>query len=94
MQPCTEPPINKKDASDARVQVQVQTSADGYMVGPNREMDWMTQPRTNDLNSYVDALDDRVDYIVLGASSPRCGAWPTRRPRGLGADERHALASS
>jgi dihydrofolate reductase len=46
--------------------LQVQTSVDGYMAGPNGEMDWMTFPWTDDLNAYVDAITEPVDCIVLG----------------------------
>ena len=46
--------------------LQVQTSVDGYMAGPNGEMDWMTFPWTDDLSAYVDALTEPVDCIVLG----------------------------
>lgn len=46
--------------------LQVQVSADGYMAGPNGEMDWMTVPWTDDMNAYVNAIDDPVDTIVLG----------------------------
>jgi dihydrofolate reductase len=46
--------------------LQTQTSVDGYMSGPNGELDWMTYPWTDDLNAYVDALTEPVDCIVLG----------------------------
>ncbi|MGP3963406.1 dihydrofolate reductase family protein [Nonomuraea sp. 3N208] len=46
--------------------LQVQTTVDGYMAGPNGEMDWMTFPWTDDINTYIDAITDPVDCIVLG----------------------------
>ncbi|MFF5210162.1 dihydrofolate reductase family protein [Streptosporangium sp. NPDC000396] len=46
--------------------LQVQTSVDGYMAGPNGEMDWMTFPWTDDINAYIAALTAPVDTIVLG----------------------------
>ena len=46
--------------------LQVQTSIDGYMAGPNGEMDWMAFPWTDDINTYIDALIKSVDCIVLG----------------------------
>ncbi|HMG41709.1 MAG TPA: dihydrofolate reductase family protein [Acidimicrobiales bacterium] len=49
-----------------KFKLQVQTSVDGYMAGPNGEMDWMTFPWTDDINAYIGALDDPVDCIVLG----------------------------
>ncbi len=49
-----------------KFKLQVQTSVDGYMAGPNGEMDWMTFPWTDDMEAYVGALDEPVDCIVLG----------------------------
>ena len=49
-----------------KLKLQVQTTADGYMGGPNGEMDWMTLPWTDDMSAYVDALTEPVDCIVLG----------------------------
>ncbi|MGI5482364.1 dihydrofolate reductase family protein [Streptomyces lavendofoliae] len=46
--------------------LQVQMSIDGYMAGPNGEMDWLTFPWTKDINAYLDALTAPVDRIVLG----------------------------
>ncbi|QYC39116.1 hypothetical protein Nocox_07455 [Nonomuraea coxensis DSM 45129] len=46
--------------------LQVQVSADGYMAGPNGELDWLAYPWTDDLNEYVNALTANVDGIVLG----------------------------
>lgn len=49
-----------------KFKLQVQTTVDGYMAGPNGEMDWMTVPWTDDLNAYSTALHEPVDCIVLG----------------------------
>ncbi len=49
-----------------KFKLQAQTSVDGYMAGPNGEMDWMTFPWTDDINAYIDALTEPVDCIVLG----------------------------
>jgi dihydrofolate reductase len=46
--------------------LQVQTTVDGYMGGPNGEMDWATVPWTDDIKAYIDALAEPVDTIVLG----------------------------
>lgn len=48
------------------LKLQVQTTVDGYMSGPNGEMDWITFPWTDDLGSYVTALTESVDCIILG----------------------------
>ncbi|MFP8885864.1 dihydrofolate reductase family protein [Streptomyces mangrovi] len=49
-----------------RFKLQVQVSVDGYMAGPNGEMDWMTFPWTDDIGAHIDALTKPVDHIVLG----------------------------
>lgn len=49
-----------------KFKLQVQTTVDGYMAGPNGEMDWTTYPWTDDINAYVEALTETVDCIVLG----------------------------
>jgi dihydrofolate reductase len=49
-----------------KFKLQVQTTVDGYMGGPNGEMDWMTVPWTDDMSAYSQALHDPVDCIVLG----------------------------
>jgi dihydrofolate reductase len=49
-----------------KFKLQVQTSVDGYMGGPNGEMDWLTVPWTDDIEAYVNALTETVDCIVLG----------------------------
>ncbi|TMR09465.1 dihydrofolate reductase [Nonomuraea turkmeniaca] len=49
-----------------RLKLQVQTTVDGYMAGPDGEMDWMTFPWTDDINTYIDAMTAPVDCIVLG----------------------------
>jgi dihydrofolate reductase len=46
--------------------LQVQTSVDGYMAGPDGELDWLTGPWTDDVNAYVGSLWEPVDTIVLG----------------------------
>ncbi|NMN97257.1 dihydrofolate reductase family protein [Antrihabitans stalactiti] len=46
--------------------LQVQTTVDGYMAGPNGEMDWLTFDWSDDFKAYVDALTKPVDTIVLG----------------------------
>jgi dihydrofolate reductase len=46
--------------------LQVQTTVDGYMAGPNGEMDWLTFPWSDDVGAYIDAMTKPVDTIVLG----------------------------
>jgi len=49
-----------------KLKIQVQMTADGYMGGPNGEMDWLTMPWTDDINAYIDAFTEPVDCILLG----------------------------
>ena len=48
------------------LKLQMQTSVDGFVAGPNGEMDWMTWDWDKRLNDRVTALHQRVDTIVLG----------------------------
>jgi dihydrofolate reductase len=49
-----------------KLKLQVQTSVDGYMGGPNGEMDWMTLPWDDDLNAYVNKISEGIDCFLLG----------------------------
>ncbi|MEJ7827844.1 MAG: dihydrofolate reductase family protein [Segetibacter sp.] len=49
-----------------KLKLQIQMSVDGYIAGPNGEMEWMALPWTEDLNSYVDEIVNSIDIIVLG----------------------------
>jgi dihydrofolate reductase len=49
-----------------KFKLQVQTSVDGYMAGPNGEMDWLTFPWTDDIGAYITRMTEPVDCIVLG----------------------------
>jgi dihydrofolate reductase len=49
-----------------KTKLQFQISVDGYIAGPNGEMDWVAMPWSDDLNAYVDGLWQPVDTIVLG----------------------------
>lgn len=48
------------------LKLQLQVTVDGFMAGPNGEMDWMTFPWTDDIGQYVTALTEPVDTILLG----------------------------
>ncbi|MFB8276305.1 dihydrofolate reductase family protein [Nocardia colli] len=49
-----------------KLKLQVQTTVDGYMAGPNGEMDWMTFPWTDDVGAYIATVMESVDTILLG----------------------------
>ncbi|GAB3829945.1 dihydrofolate reductase family protein [Hymenobacter jeollabukensis] len=49
-----------------KLKLQVQMTVDGFMAGPNGEMDWLTFAWDDQLKDYVTALTTPVDCIVLG----------------------------
>ncbi len=49
-----------------KIKLQVQISVDGFIAGPNGEMDWMTWNWDDKLKDYVNELTDSIDTIILG----------------------------
>jgi len=49
-----------------KLKLQVQMSIDGFIAGPNGEMDWMVWDWDDALKSYVDELTTSMDCIILG----------------------------
>lgn len=49
-----------------KLKLQVQMSVDGYIAGPNGEMDWMVWDWDDELKQYVEKITEPVDCIVLG----------------------------
>jgi dihydrofolate reductase len=49
-----------------KLKLQVQISVDGFICGPNGEMDWISWNWGDDIKKYVSALTDSVDTIFLG----------------------------
>jgi dihydrofolate reductase len=49
-----------------KLKLQVQLSVDGYIAGPNGEMDWMIWNWDDKLKKYVFELTDSVETIILG----------------------------
>jgi len=49
-----------------KLKLQIQMTVDGYVAGPNGEMDWMDFNWDDNLNNYVRELSEPVDCIILG----------------------------
>jgi dihydrofolate reductase len=49
-----------------KLKLQVQMTVDGFIAGPNGEMDWMKFPWTEDIIEYVREITNPVDTILLG----------------------------
>src|ERR687896_2593605 len=49
-----------------KLKLQVQMSMDGYIAGPNGEMDWMVWNWDDKIKEYVNELTESVDSILLG----------------------------
>jgi dihydrofolate reductase len=49
-----------------KLKLQVQISVDGFIAGPNGEMDWITWNATEDFIEYVTELTDSCDTMLLG----------------------------
>lgn len=49
-----------------KIKLQMQVSIDGYVAGPNGEMDWMTWDMDDELKKYIMDLTDPVDCIIMG----------------------------
>ncbi len=49
-----------------KLKLQVQMTIDGYITGPNGEMDWMAFNWGQDIMQYVKEITEPVDLIVLG----------------------------
>src|SRR6185295_189842 len=49
-----------------KLKLQVQTTIDGFIAGPNGEMDWMNFNWGDDINNYVKNITEPIDCILLG----------------------------
>jgi dihydrofolate reductase len=49
-----------------KLKLQVQISIDGFIGGPNGDMDWLTFNWSDDINEYVTEITEPVDTILLG----------------------------
>ena len=49
-----------------KLKLQVQISIDGFIAGPNGELDWMEWNWDDALKQYIADLTEPVDCIILG----------------------------
>lgn len=49
-----------------KLKLQVQMSVDGFVAGPNGELDWMVQGADDEQRVYVNEIHESVDLILLG----------------------------
>lgn len=49
-----------------KLKLQVQTTIDGFIAGPNGEMDWLNFSWSEDIIHYVKEITEPVDTILLG----------------------------
>ncbi|HWA04941.1 MAG TPA: dihydrofolate reductase family protein [Ignavibacteria bacterium] len=49
-----------------KLKLQVQMSIDGFVCGPNGELDWMTWNLSDDLKKFILDLSEPIDTILLG----------------------------
>lgn len=49
-----------------KLKLQMQMTIDGFVAGPNGELDWMQWNWSDDIKKYVTELTDSVDTILLG----------------------------
>lgn len=48
------------------LKLQVQVTVDGFIAGPNGEMEWTAIDWDNELKKYVGEITEPVDCIILG----------------------------
>lgn len=68
-----------------KVKLQMQVSLDGFVAGPNNEMDWMTWDWDEQLKAYVQEITEPVDTIILGRVLAE-GFIPVWKDRSAAAD--------
>jgi len=56
----------KSRPAGRKLKLQMQMTVDGFVAGPNGELDWMTWNWDDKLKKYVGELTDSVDTILLG----------------------------
>jgi dihydrofolate reductase len=56
----------KEKTTMRKLKLQVQMTIDGFIAGPNGEMDWLTFNWDDELKKYVTDITEPVDCIILG----------------------------
>lgn len=71
---------NKRGSYMRKLKLQVQMSLDGFIAGPNGEMDWLVWNWDDDLKKYVTQITVPVDCIILGRKLAEgfIPAWASR----------------
>src|SRR5262245_57157313 len=49
-----------------KLKLQMQITVDGFVAGPEGQLDWMTWAWDDELKSFVNRLTDTIDTILLG----------------------------
>jgi dihydrofolate reductase len=49
-----------------KLKLQVQISVDGFVGGPNGELDWMTFNMDDKILEYINSITDASDTILMG----------------------------
>jgi len=57
---------NKKGGIMRKLKLQMQLSVDGFVAGPQGELDWMVWDWDDKLKAYVNVLMETVDTILMG----------------------------
>ena len=65
-----------------KLKLQVQMSADGFVGGPNGELDWMRWDMDDKLSAFINVLTDSSDTILLGRKMTPgfIGYWENVKP--------------
>src|SRR5258706_11557760 len=77
-----------------KIKLQMQLSTDGFVAGPNGEMEWMVWDWDDELKKYVSELTDPVDLILLGGVLAKgfIDAWASRVAQPESTNEEGAFA--
>src|SRR5258708_8256205 len=77
-----------------KIKLQMQLSTDGFVAGPNGEMDWMVWDWDDELKKYVSEWTEPVDLILLGGVLAKgfIDSWASRVAQPESTNEESAFA--